>query len=334
MGGIVFISYRRGDTEHVAGRLVDRLEIDFTREQLFFDVDNIPPGEDFVDYLDKHVNAADVLLAVIGPNWQTELDSRDFGSGGGQTRDFVRIEIEAALRQGKRVIPVLVSGAEMPAEEVLPPGLKPLARRNAVRLSHERFRSDVQTIVDAVKAVFAAAEQASGSSKGAAAAPSAKPSAGQSDHAKEPEPAAGADQAPPASAPDSRPDARAAAAIDEIAAALTALYTRGGNGSYVIAATGNHYVQALGERGADTVYWEAACDGWYEKQKPTADEDKALRELGLEAPQANDPNRNYRGGVVAQPNAINNLAWTMWLVLSRVFGHRPDELKVTAQIEP
>ena len=78
MSGIVFINYRRKDAEHVAGRLFDRLERDFAPEQLFFDVDNIPPGEDFVAYLDKQVDACDVLLAVIGPNWQGGLDKRNY----------------------------------------------------------------------------------------------------------------------------------------------------------------------------------------------------------------------------------------------------------------
>ena len=58
--------------------------------------------------------------------------------------DFVRIEIEAALQQDKRVIPVLVGEAQMPRGDQLPDTLRPFARRNAVRLTHERFRADTQ----------------------------------------------------------------------------------------------------------------------------------------------------------------------------------------------
>ncbi|HEX2449121.1 MAG TPA: toll/interleukin-1 receptor domain-containing protein [Methyloceanibacter sp.] len=140
--------YRRNDSQGMAGRLFDRLEQEFSHDQLFYDVDDIPPGEDFVAYLNKKVEACDVLLAVIGPNWQSELDKHEYEAGK-QTRDFVRIEIEAALSQGKKVIPVLVSGAEMPREEDLPEGLQSLARRNAVRLSHERFKADVAGIASA-----------------------------------------------------------------------------------------------------------------------------------------------------------------------------------------
>lgn len=64
MSGIAFINYRRKDAEHAAAWLFDRLEQDFSQDQLFFDVDNIPPGEDFVAYLNKQVDACDVLRRV------------------------------------------------------------------------------------------------------------------------------------------------------------------------------------------------------------------------------------------------------------------------------
>lgn len=168
MSGIVFINYRRRDAEHVAGRLFDRLEQDFSEDQLFFDVDNIPPGEDFVAYLHDQVEACDVLLALVGPNWRNELDAQDH-RGEEQTRDFVRIEIEAALQKGKKVIPVLVSGAEMPREDELPPSLRPFSRRNAVRLTHERFKADAAGIANALKAALADAEEARAAAEAEAA---------------------------------------------------------------------------------------------------------------------------------------------------------------------
>src|SRR5262249_46987844 len=65
--------------------------------------------------------------------------------------DFVRIEIESALKQDKRVIPVLVGDTHMPRPEELPEEIRPLARRNAVRLSHERFRADAQGLIKALQ---------------------------------------------------------------------------------------------------------------------------------------------------------------------------------------
>ena len=150
MSGGIFVSYRRDDAKHAAGRLVDRLEKSFSRDQLFFDIDNIEPGVDFVRVLKEQVQRCDVLLAVIGPGW---VDSRD-ASGARRLdspKDFVRIEVEAALARDIRVIPVLVDGARMPSEDELPLSLRPLINRNAVRLVHERFASDTEDLARALK---------------------------------------------------------------------------------------------------------------------------------------------------------------------------------------
>lgn len=46
-------------------------------------------------------------------------------------QDFVRLEVEAALRRDIPLIPVLVSGATMPRPEDLPASLEGLAWRHA-----------------------------------------------------------------------------------------------------------------------------------------------------------------------------------------------------------
>jgi hypothetical protein len=150
MMGKIFINYRRGDDPGNTGRLFDRLQEVFAPEQLFLDVDNIAPGLDFVRVLNERIAECDIVLAVIGKNWS---DARD---ATGNRRlddpdDFVRIEIASALTQGKRVIPVLVGEAQMPRPDELPEALRPLARRNAVRLTHERYRADMQGLVKALQ---------------------------------------------------------------------------------------------------------------------------------------------------------------------------------------
>lgn len=150
MTGGIFISYRRDDAKHAAGRLVDRLITGVGRDKLFLDVDNIEPGLDFVKVLNEEVAKCDVLLALIGPQW---LEARD---AKGNRRidnpaDFVRIEIEAALARDIRVVPVLLDGAELPVAGSVPPSLEPLRRRNAVRISHERFASEADDLATAMK---------------------------------------------------------------------------------------------------------------------------------------------------------------------------------------
>src|SRR5689334_16168283 len=74
MTGKIFINYRRGDDPGNTGRLFDQLEAVFPREQLFMDVDSIPPGRNFARYLQEQVAQCDVLLAIIGKSW---LEARD-----------------------------------------------------------------------------------------------------------------------------------------------------------------------------------------------------------------------------------------------------------------
>src|SRR5271157_4967385 len=90
MAGGVFISYRREDSDGFAGRIYDRLAMRLGHDNVFFDVDAIPPGRDFVDVLSARVGKCDALIAVIG---KSRVNRRRLDD----PNDFVRIEIEAAL---------------------------------------------------------------------------------------------------------------------------------------------------------------------------------------------------------------------------------------------
>ncbi len=64
----VFVSYRREDARHLAGRLADRL---VERFGVFMDMDTIEPGTDFTDVIKQAVEDCDVFMAVIGTRWTT-----------------------------------------------------------------------------------------------------------------------------------------------------------------------------------------------------------------------------------------------------------------------
>ncbi len=155
MAGGIFISYRREDSRHAAGRLVDRLGKTFSVEQLFMDVDNIDIGVDFLDVLVAKVAACDVMLVVVGPQW---INARDENGNRrlSDPRDYVRIEIEQALARDIRVVPIVVDGAIMPRAEELPPSLQPLIRRQAAAISHEKFGADVERIVEMIERIVPA----------------------------------------------------------------------------------------------------------------------------------------------------------------------------------
>jgi hypothetical protein len=144
LGG-VFISYRREDSGGFAGRIYDRLTSRLGRDGVFFDVDNISPGLDFVDVLSERVGKCDALLAVIGRAWNP-VSGNDNRRRIDDPSDFVRVEIEAALARGIRVIPVLVDGAPMPRAEDLPESLRKLTRRQGIEISLTRFDSDAELL--------------------------------------------------------------------------------------------------------------------------------------------------------------------------------------------
>lgn len=142
----IILSYRRSDSDAIAGRIRDKLVSYYGEAAVFMDIDNIPFGLDFR----KHVQAAlfenDILLAIIGPKW----------SGGGRgthTRinddnDPVRIEVETALQRGIPVIPVLVAGATMPKPTTLPSGLQELSFRNAAQIDSGRdFHQQMERLI-------------------------------------------------------------------------------------------------------------------------------------------------------------------------------------------
>lgn len=116
-------------------------------------IDAIALGEDFVKAIETTVEKCDVLIAVIGNNWlasKEERGDRRLDS----SEDFVRMEIGTALKREIRVIPVLVDGALMPQSTELPEDLKPLVRRNALRITATSFDGDCQRLVAAIRLVL------------------------------------------------------------------------------------------------------------------------------------------------------------------------------------
>jgi uncharacterized protein YecT (DUF1311 family) len=149
MHGKIFFSYRRSD-EGSAGRLSDALKATFGADQVFFDVDNIEPGLDFVQVIQERIAQSKVLLAIIGKNWCDER-AVDGSRRLDDPSDHVRVEIESAIGQKKRVIPVLIGDIKMPVAENLPESLRYLARCQAVPIRHAGFGDDTARLTEALK---------------------------------------------------------------------------------------------------------------------------------------------------------------------------------------
>ncbi len=147
----VFISYRRSDSNDVAGRIYDFLSQHFGPDVVFKDVDSIPLGVDFRIHLNQTVGRCQALVAVIGPTWLKVLQERlDKASV-----DWVRAEIETALERRIPVIPLLVGGANLPSADALPEGLQDLAYRNATLARPDPdFRPDMGRLIQGLEEIL------------------------------------------------------------------------------------------------------------------------------------------------------------------------------------
>ena len=130
---MIFISYRRDDSSGHVGRLYDALSAHFGRKRLFFDIDHIAPGQDFVRVLEDSLNRSSVMIVVMGKRWggTGKIGSRRIDDPG----------------QELKMIPALISGAKMLGPSALPEELKDLSRRNAIELSDTRWREDVERLI-------------------------------------------------------------------------------------------------------------------------------------------------------------------------------------------
>jgi pterin-4a-carbinolamine dehydratase len=121
MAPLVFISYRRTDSQQAALGLASQLR---TR---------IGPGS--------------VVLVLIGPGWLKAADEY------GRRRldmpdDWVRNELLGAIDSGKPLVPILLPPLlNLPAAEALPLELRPLVQYQALSLREDHWDSDLNDLV-------------------------------------------------------------------------------------------------------------------------------------------------------------------------------------------
>ncbi|MEV0803214.1 toll/interleukin-1 receptor domain-containing protein [Kribbella sp. NPDC050281] len=146
---VIFLSYRRGDTQWAARGIYDRLVNRYGRKNVFRDLDAIPPGARFRDYVESKISESDVLILLIGKAWASYADETGQRRLE-QARDPVRLEVETALRLGLPIIPVRVEGALMPTEGDLVPSIIDLLEFNAAEVTDSRWDYDVDRLLWAI----------------------------------------------------------------------------------------------------------------------------------------------------------------------------------------
>jgi hypothetical protein len=149
---LIFVSYRRDDTQSATGRLCDKLQEHFDADQVFHDIESIEAGEDFAATITAKISASSAVLVMIGQHWLDATGptgrSRLFEPG-----DYVCLEIAAALERQIPVIPVLVEDAPMPPASALPARIAALAGRQAHEITEQRWQYDSDLLVKRLAAL-------------------------------------------------------------------------------------------------------------------------------------------------------------------------------------
>jgi hypothetical protein len=136
----------------ISGRIYDRLQAAFGKGNVFYDIDSIPFGVDFRRHIQSSVSQCYCLVVLIGKNWTGAKSAK---SPIMEHTDFVRIEIELAMKSGIHILPVLIGDARMPKENLVPESLSDFCYLNAASVDVGRnFDSDMDRVIGSIKRVI------------------------------------------------------------------------------------------------------------------------------------------------------------------------------------
>lgn len=142
---LAFISYRRDDTRDWANLIADMLQRQFGPGTVFIDADSIRLADQWQKKIERALELATIVIPIIGPKWLFLQNPDDGRRRLDSEHDWVRREIEYALEESVELLPVTVSGATLPAPSQLPPSIKDLPTRQALRVTEKR---DIDVLVE------------------------------------------------------------------------------------------------------------------------------------------------------------------------------------------
>ena len=106
------------------------------------DVEDIVPGQNFAETIDRSIATCETALIVIGPRWNQILRERSQK----QEPDYVGHELSSAFAHKLKIVPVLVGGATMPRQADLPAALSALSFQQAAELRDSSFKEDCERL--------------------------------------------------------------------------------------------------------------------------------------------------------------------------------------------
>jgi hypothetical protein len=149
---LVFLSYRRDDTQPSAILLYNELAKRVGASTICMDIYTIPGGGNWFEYIERTLGKSALVLALIGPNWLTATD--EAGRRLDDPSDVLRKELELALKRDVRLIPLLVQGATMPRAADLPESLHGIVDRFPVTIGAASFNADMDRLTSMVERIL------------------------------------------------------------------------------------------------------------------------------------------------------------------------------------
>ncbi|ELR99180.1 toll/interleukin-1 receptor domain-containing protein [Gloeocapsa sp. PCC 73106] len=149
----IFISYRRSDSLDTTRALAERLKATFGIESIFLDESTIDPGQQWPTTIRKALSGATVVLVVIGPSWLRASDEN------GQRRldnesDWVRCEIQTALKDQKTIIPILIKNTNIPPSEEIPEPLRAFLNYQCYFLYDNVWEGQLENLITILESTY------------------------------------------------------------------------------------------------------------------------------------------------------------------------------------
>jgi pterin-4a-carbinolamine dehydratase len=146
----VFVSYRRDSDLLRASLVTNQISHALPEVKVFRDT-RMRLGEKWPVALNDALQAADVVLVLIGPGWlgaKDQFERRRID----QPDDWVRLEIETALNKDKIVIPIAFEES-LPPAEALPESIVPLLDCQAAIVRDVSVERDLEPVLSAIQQV-------------------------------------------------------------------------------------------------------------------------------------------------------------------------------------
>jgi hypothetical protein len=123
--------------------LEETLERRYGEGSVFLDSGDIDIGTHFPDRIAKEIGQADVVLCLVGSRWRGPGEEWRGKARIHRPDDWVRIEVDAAMKGRPKVVPILLDGAKMPTPRELPPTLKRFPDLNGHQMSLATWKADL-----------------------------------------------------------------------------------------------------------------------------------------------------------------------------------------------